>query len=186
MTSNKYPCKCGKGTYTYISEMDDWSRSREKYILNCEDCKEEYVFVEGSFISKAVIKVTTKFHTQIDKNVDKLNNYMKNTYESMWLRLFSSCKTKKDYWNKLVDVKKGLGIYPQSLGTFYKDVKRYENVEDYLLQLFKNYSTYKDSDHLTFDRFVKLMDINDEQIEEIKTRISKIYMEMKEELKTVT
>ena len=111
---------------------------------------------------------------------------MKNTYESMWLRLFSSCKTKKDYWNKLVDVKKGLGIYPQSLGTFYKDVKRYENVEDYLLQLFKNYSTYKDSDHLTFDRFVKLMDINDEQIEEIKTRISKIYMEMKEELKTVT
>ncbi|ASS95983.1 hypothetical protein [Peribacillus simplex] len=186
MTSNDYPCKCGKGTYTYISEMDDWSRSREEYILNCDYCKEKYVFSEGSFISNEVVKITTKFHKQIDKYVDELNDYMKNTYDSSWLMLFNSCKTKKDYWNRLVRIKKELGIYSHSLGTFYKDVKGYESIENYLLQLFYSYSTYKETDHHIFDRLVKLMDISDKQIQEIKTQISIVYIEMKEELKTVT
>ncbi|QFG00430.1 hypothetical protein PB01_17375 [Psychrobacillus glaciei] len=183
ITRNNYPCKCGAGTYTYISEMDDWSRTRVKYILDCNQCKEKYFFNEGFFTSKEVVKISTRFQQEIDKYVEELNEYIGVTYYNFWLMMFSACKTKKDYWNELKHIKKELGIYPQSLGTFYKDVNRYENIEIYLLELFKHYSKYKTGDHFLFDRLMKLMDISDKKIDEIETRISKVDLEMKEELK---
>ena len=42
MWSRKYPCKCGKGFYKETSYMDDWNRTRETYIIECEECKEKY------------------------------------------------------------------------------------------------------------------------------------------------
>ncbi len=187
MTKNTYPCKCGFGTYTYISEMDDWSRTRVNYILDCKECIEKYVIDEdGYFISKAKLIITTKFKKQIDKYINELNQYIQDTYGEKWINLFSSCKTKKDYWNKLGEIKVELGEYPQSVGTFYKNVKYYGNVDNYLLHLFRSYSQYREKNMSLFNRLLKLMSINDEIIEEAKTRISKIEFEQETELKAVT
>jgi hypothetical protein len=42
MSKKDYPCPCGKGIYTDILEMNDFNRTREDHIMNCEECKKNY------------------------------------------------------------------------------------------------------------------------------------------------
>jgi hypothetical protein len=42
MSDKKYKCPCGKSTLRIIKTMDDWNRTDEFYIINCDECKKYY------------------------------------------------------------------------------------------------------------------------------------------------
>jgi hypothetical protein len=39
----KYPCPCGCSIYTVVSESNDWGGSRERWPMDCLNCRERYV-----------------------------------------------------------------------------------------------------------------------------------------------
>ncbi|MCL1972926.1 MAG: hypothetical protein FWG57_08080 [Endomicrobia bacterium] len=42
MSKKEEPCLCGKGTYSIKFLMDDYSKIKEEWIMNCEGCKNKY------------------------------------------------------------------------------------------------------------------------------------------------
>ncbi len=46
MHTSEKPCKCGKGKLITKAYMDDWNRTKEEYVLDCEECQKKYVLKE--------------------------------------------------------------------------------------------------------------------------------------------
>lgn len=42
MNETKYPCPCGKSTYTVEFWSDDWNRDEQRHTMNCVDCVKKY------------------------------------------------------------------------------------------------------------------------------------------------
>ncbi len=114
------PCSCGKGTITYITEMDDWNRVRNHKEINCPVCREQYRIKDDKDRAK-------------DKKRDGLHFKAKNIavsrYLDQWLAMFSGLN-KKAAWQLYTNGSE----YP-TLATFYKHVKE-EGVLPYMVHHF--------------------------------------------------
>ena len=135
------PCWCGKGTITYIMEMDDWNRTRTSRTINCQECLEKYLSEEKEKTRKKELR-------------EKLNHKAKSLavdrYLDAWLEKFEGLN-KKQAWEILTD-KSG---YP-SLGTFYKHTKE-EGMPKYIKRQFEQ----------DFEACLEKLGISDENIVKI-------------------
>ncbi|MDY0394934.1 hypothetical protein RWE15_11435 [Virgibacillus halophilus] len=86
MNTRVYPCWCGKGTFTEVSEMDDWNRTRSTRTINCPECakKEEE---EKESLKKERERLNT-----LEKEI---KNYFEDHYMREWLACFATAKNKK-------------------------------------------------------------------------------------------
>lgn len=142
MTRKTKPCRCGNGTVSYISEMDDWNRFREKTIINCERCREEATQTKRLNEEKAQLR---------RELLNKACRLAEEKYSHIWLEKFSGLN-KKQAWEYLTNE----NGYP-SLGTFYKHTKEMGGLESYLKWCFR-----KD-----FETNLKVLNISDPEIEKI-------------------
>lgn len=39
----EHPCPCDRSTFTVVGESNDWGSSRERWKMNCPDCRESHV-----------------------------------------------------------------------------------------------------------------------------------------------
>ena len=141
MTSVVKPCWCGKGTITYITEMDDWNRTRSHKEINCPICKnQDRIKTEEKIAKEKKIK---SLHT-------KARDIAVSRYLQQWLSMFSTLN-KKEAW-QLYTNETG---YP-SLGTFYKHVKE-EGLLPYMERNFKS----------DFQDILGKMGIQDSEIKEL-------------------
>lgn len=118
MYRRDYPCKCGKGTYTEVGEMDDWNRTRDYKIINCLECAE----------SEARLKVL----------VEEIKAHFEKHYMEDWLSFFASARNKKEVWA----LAKKTGVESYSLSAFY-DHNRRSSMEDYVRRLARLYNMLK-------------------------------------------
>src|SRR5690606_31990624 len=102
------PCWCGKSTITYVTEMDDWNRTRNSRIINCPDCFKKNAKEVEEEAQKKLIRENL-FNEAKELAIDNYLNFWLEKFEGM---------NKKQIWEYLTN---GDG-YP-SLGTFYKHTK---------------------------------------------------------------
>lgn len=128
-----YPCKCGKGTITYVSEMDDWNRSRSHEIINCPDCAEK---ARAAAIAKA--KVEKEAQDRLKELVAEIKKDFAEKYMEQWLTFFAAVRNKKQAW----ELAKEIGVESGSLGSFY-DFNKGSSIRDYVLRLSRPYNMKK-------------------------------------------
>jgi len=139
MVPEEKSCWCGKGTITYITEMDDWNRIRTSREINCPVCREnERVRLEEQDAKK---QKRVNLHRKAQKLAE-------SRYLDKWLNMYEGLN-KKEAWLVLT----GGDGYP-ALGTFYKYVKE-EGLNKYLYRHFCNH----------FEEVLKIMKVKDQEIE---------------------
>lgn len=114
-----YPCNCGKGTYTFIIEMDDWNRYREHRTMNCPVCAEKEKREENNKIEESKL---------LFKLAEEIRVYFSKKYMDQLFTYFSTAKNKKQTW----ELAKEIGIERSSISSFYKHFK---NIEKYIEDL---------------------------------------------------
>lgn len=139
MNEETKPCPCGKGTVTYIFEMDDWNRTRSSSKIKCPTCEARAVELSRLSIER---------EQKRERLLAKAIKTAEARYLARWLALFEN-KSKKEAWLTYT----GGNGYP-ALGTFYKHVKD-EGVAQYLRRSFSH----------DFRRALKQMKIKDDDIE---------------------
>ncbi|MBV6682337.1 hypothetical protein KV679_01385 [Bacillus sp. JRC01] len=121
MYSGDYPCKCGKGTYTEVVEMDDWNRQREHRTINCPKCAE----------NEKIAKINEAKDRERLKQLDEeIKAYSSERYMGKWHSYFASARNKKDIWT----LAKRMGIERNRLSSFYSRNKSL-NMEEYVKNL---------------------------------------------------
>lgn len=121
MGTETLPCKCGAGTISISTEMDDWNRKRYNRTVNCEYCKEqERVKAEEADRQK-------KLHDDLSH---KVRGLAEPRYLDKWTEQMTG-KSKVDAWRLYTG---GEG-YP-SLGTFRKHMKEEGQIK-YFQRLFR-------------------------------------------------
>lgn len=147
-----YPCRCGKGTYTIISKMDDWNRTKHSTILNCPECAEQE-------------KLKSIKEAEERELLEKLDNEIKKSFEEKykdkWIMYFENAKNKKQIW----EMARRLGIEENSLSTFYSR-NRNINMSDYIMSL-ANYQ------HM--DKIMSYININDNNLKSKSDTAMKLY-----------
>lgn len=148
MVPEEKPCSCGKGTITYITEMDDWNRIRTSREINCPVCSEN----ERIRLEEQKAKEQKRVNLYINAR-----NLAESRYLDKWLNMYEGLN-KKDAWQLLT----GGDGYP-AIGTFYKHVKE-EGVNKYLQRHFR--------DH--FEEALRIMEVKDREIENMLHEKSRI------------
>ncbi|MCM3602473.1 hypothetical protein M3175_17200 [Robertmurraya korlensis] len=125
MYRRDYPCKCGKGTYTEVGEMDDWNRTRDYKIINCSECNERArIAVEKEIKAKAEREANLKIL------VEEISTHFEKHYMEDWLSYFENARNKKEVWSLATKT----GVESYSLSAFY-DHNKGSNKEDYVRRL---------------------------------------------------
>ncbi|MEI3609933.1 hypothetical protein [Pseudogracilibacillus sp. SO10305] len=120
MSTDTYPCECGKGTYTEVREMDDWNRIRVHRTINCPICKLKAEEIENKLIEE---------RKRLDTLAREIKSYFKENYIEQWFAYFSAAKSKKAVWEYSRDLRVNKG----SLSTFYN--RKYTSMEEYISEL---------------------------------------------------
>lgn len=120
MVPETKPCWCGKGTITYVTEMDDWNRVRHYTRFNCSACKET---------AEREAQEREKKERERELLLAQAKSLASERYAEAWLTRFKKLN-KRQAWQLLT----GGSDYP-TLGTFYKHVKS-EGLEKYLHRTF--------------------------------------------------
>jgi hypothetical protein len=142
MYRRDYPCKCGKGTYTEIVEMDDWNERREYRRINCPECAEkERIAVEERKREKA------ERLSRLKELIEEINAYFEYRYMKDWINYFSSARNKKEVWALATKI----SVESYSLTSFYQHNKGV-SIESYLKGLVKLHN---------MQAIMKVLDIND-------------------------
>lgn len=124
MSTRFYPCECGKGTYTEVSEMDDWNRIRSTQTINCSYCKLK---------EKEIDEKIKRDRERLNKLEKEIKVYFVENYMEQWIAYFSTAKSKKEVW----EYSRNIGINTESLSIFYS--KKYPSMEEYI----KGLATYR-------------------------------------------
>ncbi len=173
MSKDVKPCPCGKGTYTIISEMDDWNRTRDSWEMNCADCKREYLLqTETAFDSglsyerhfwarRGNVEKYEKLKQEANKLLKKAYEISETMYLEKWKNTFNG-KNKKSVWVAITNN----GEHYPSLGTFYKHVKD-EGIEKYLESFFKRENS----------EALKILGISDENISMLRKKAGELEKE---------
>jgi hypothetical protein len=147
MGSTKHPCPCGKGTYTYTWSMDDWNRTESEKVMNCKECKKNYVLDEYDSSEKGISSTSTRWiRRDISEKAealiveaeclqDEAKKLASKLYLEKWMDHFKEIGDKKGIWAELT----GNGKRYPSLGTFYKHLKN-QTVDSYLKNTFESAS----------------------------------------------
>jgi len=140
----KKACPCECGTYSIITEMDDWNRTRSNWEMNCARCAVEYVLFEQQaydsgipYAAKRWVRASSysqyrQLNAEAEELAQRAAGLAKERYLDRWLAFFDG-KPKKVIWQILTD---DGSRYP-ALGTFYRHV-RGEGTEAYLDRWFRN------------------------------------------------
>jgi hypothetical protein len=140
-------CACGKGTATFVVEMDDWNRVRNHTDIHCPDC-----------LRKAAKDAEERQQKQAANEAlyNEARMLATDRYQQKWLDLYSGL-TKKAAWERYTG---GAG-YP-ALGTFYKHVKHAGGVSDYMRWSFES----------DFEDALRKMSIEDKDINNLLSQRS--------------
>lgn len=164
MSIEKYPCPCGKSTYSVTRRMDDWNRTDVSMHMDCEVCHPNYVlFREENYRSGLPCEVRFWISKETEAEYDhlreeaasarrKAKGLRSQRYLPQWKALFEG-KNKKQAWAILTN---NGARYP-ALGTFYQHTKA-EGLVAYLVRDFEN------SDDRTFMEIMKKLGIDDAEV----------------------
>ncbi len=141
MVPDVKPCWCGKGTITYVTEMDDWNRVRNHKEINCPECREQDRIKTEE--NNAKEEKRKSLH-------DKARNIAVSRYLDQWLAMFRDLN-KKEAW-QLYTKETG---YP-TLSTFYKHVKD----KGVLLYMERNFKS-------EFEKTLGIMGVQDSEIKDL-------------------
>lgn len=119
------PCKCGKGTYTEVGEMDDWNRTRDYQIINCPECAEK-----ARIAAEEERKAKAEREARLKVLVEEINTHFEKHYIEEWLSFFASARNKKEVWT----LAKKAGVESYSLSAFY-DHNKGSSMKDYVRRL---------------------------------------------------
>ena len=147
ISSDTKECRCGKGTVTRITDMDDWNRFRYHTVVNCIYCKEEDD-------QKNRLRLQTE--TKKSQLLAQARLLAEDRYYEKWMEIFNSLN-KKEIWRVLT----GGSGYP-SLATFYKHVGL-DGQDKYLRDVFR-----KD-----FPAALKRLGIQDLEIHDLLDEVSR-------------
>ena len=121
MGTETYPCRCGVGTISVSTEMDDWNRKRYQKKINCEYCERQ---------EQAKAEEAHKRKELRDGLLHKARVLAESRHLAAWMKLMTG-KSKVDAWRFYT----GGSGYP-SLGTFRKHMKE-EGQGKYFQRLFR-------------------------------------------------
>lgn len=138
-----YPCKCGKGTITYVSEMDDWNRSRSHEIINCPECA-----AEARATATAKAKAEQEARDRLKELASEIKRDFEERYIEQWITLFAAVRNKKQAW----ELAKEIGLENRSLNSFY-DFNKGSSIADYVLRLARPYN---------MDKIIEILEIDDD------------------------
>jgi hypothetical protein len=128
------------GTITYVMEIDDWNRTRSHREIACSVCLEEE-------------RQEQEVHALREKRREDLYGKAKDLatkrHLDKWLDLYARV-TKKEAWRRYT----GGSGYP-TLGTFYKHVKDFGGVTEYMRWCFSNH----------FEEALKALAVKDDDVE---------------------
>jgi len=149
MSEETRACPCGKGTVTYVMDMDDWNRTRHYQSINCPTCKAEADRKE---------RLEAEREAKREDLLSRALQIAQKRYLARWLDLFAGM-SKKAAWQLYTG---GEG-YP-ALGTFYKHVKDDGGIERYLRRSFAH----------DFQRALKQMNVKDADTQKLLTEREKL------------
>lgn len=133
MYRRDYPCKCGKGTYTEVGEMDDWNRTRDYQIINCPECAEK-----ARIAAEEERKAKAEREARLKVLVEEIKAHFEKHYMEDWLSFFASARNKKEVWALANKIK----VESHSLSSFYQHNKG-SSMEDYVRGLASPYNMLK-------------------------------------------
>jgi hypothetical protein len=164
MSIEKYPCPCGKSTYTVTKRMDDWNRTDSLMHMDCEECHSKYVlfcedYCRSGLTSTAQFWISKQTQAEYSHLCDEATAFRQKAkvlrtgrHLPMWKTLFEG-KNKRQAWAILT----GNGARYPALGTFYQHTK-VDGLGAYLLRHFEN------ADDRTFTEIMKILGIDDAEI----------------------
>jgi hypothetical protein len=114
MYRREYLCKCGKGTYTEIGEMDDWNRHREYRVINCPECANQ-----ARNEAERQKEQQIKKETRLKELASDIKDSFESSYMDEWVAYFKPIKSKKDAWQLAYNI----GVESRSLSSFYQFYK---------------------------------------------------------------
>ena len=135
-------CACGKGTTTFVVEMDDWNRIRNHTDIHCPRCLKKATQDAEARERKEALKEA--LYEEAQKLAEK-------RYLEQWLALYTGLAT-KEAWQRHT----GGSGYP-ALGTFYKHVKDAGSLTEYMRWRFLS----------DFEDALRKMAVNDEDIQKL-------------------
>lgn len=147
MYSRDYPCKCGKGTYTEVGEMDDWNRTRDYQVVNCPECAEK-----AKIAAEEKRKAEAAKKARLELLVDEITSHFEKHYMEEWISYFASARNKKQVWT----LAKETGVEICSLSTFY-DHNKGLSMDDYIRKLARPYKMLK---------IIEALNINDSHLKD--------------------
>lgn len=116
-------CRCGKGAVVFRVEVDDWNRMRRSFETRCLHCSLE------NEIERRKSQVEQQFREEC---LQKARSLAEERYLQTWLDRFRSCSSKVA-WMRYT----GGAAYP-SLGTFYKHVRDFGGIVEYMRWCFSS------------------------------------------------
>ncbi|MGM9926639.1 MAG: hypothetical protein ACI35O_12865 [Bacillaceae bacterium] len=141
-------CYCKEGKIITVSEDDDWNRYREYEIIECPKCAEE---ARLAAIKEANERARDDERLKTLRN--EVNHHFDEHYMEKWISVFSSCKSKKSYW----ELAKKLGVEASSLSNFYTYYKgNNSNMNNYI----KSKTSISNMNNI-----LKALNINDEYLQ---------------------
>ena len=173
------PCPCGRGTYTAITEVDDWNRSRSDWRMNCSRCREDYIrhdypahdsgiaITAHRWVRKSTYAQYEKLKNQAEDHVAKAQKLSETRYLARWEQFFYN-RNKKECWSILTNA----GARYPALGTFYKHV-RDEGISKYLQRFFRNDN----------ERALTILDVDDAEIRNLRTEAATLMKKATETLR---
>lgn len=141
------PCRCGRGTIVFHTEMDDWNRVRHHTEIHCEYCK---------FQQQQEIAAENMRKARCDELYQTAKTLAEYRYLQAWINRYSDM-SQVDAWRLYTE---GVG-YP-SLGTFRKHVKE-EGLDNYFRRVFRH----------SFEEALNKMMIVDPEINELLIQMRK-------------
>jgi hypothetical protein len=141
--THEYKCPCKQSTYTVTLLSDDWNRCDERWVMNCEACRENYAvysfwendsgltFEAKYWIKKEILTSLSDNENRLKSIIDDTMGYAKKLYLNQWLDSFGNIKSKKQIWVVL----SSLFSDQLSLSAFYAHIKN-SGVHSYLASEF--------------------------------------------------
>jgi hypothetical protein len=171
----EWQCPCGAGTFVATYWSDDWGKSDESREMNCERCRENYVFYKYHYFDERIGRGATLYRWVAKREKEVLDNLKKslneihkttselsrNRYLTQWLAHFAS-KSKKSVWQEL---KADGHCHVPSIGTFYRHVKS-TGIEGYLQWYFQEPER--------IEAIVSILDVTDPDVESGLAKIAEL------------
>lgn len=70
---SEVPCPCGKGKIKHFFEIDDWNRCKEFVVIDCGDCRKNYVITSKTVYNSNPVKNVTEYFCKNAEKEIKIN-----------------------------------------------------------------------------------------------------------------